>query len=117
MPARSSAPSNKGIKHTKKWRPGTVALREIRRYQKSVDLLLARKPFQMLVRQIAQECKANVRFQFGALLALQEAAEMHIVLLFEDAMSAAIHGGRVTLMRNDVHLAKRLRPGAFHAGT
>ena len=72
-------------KKAHRFRPGTVALREIKRYQKSTDNLLRRLPFQRLVREIAQAFKEDMRFQAGALLALQEAAEMHLVNLFEDS--------------------------------
>ena len=78
-------------------RPGTVALREIRRYQKSSELLIRRLPFQRLVREIAQDYKTDLRFQGSAVLALQESAEAYLVGLFEDAMLCALHAKRVTL--------------------
>jgi histone H3 len=93
----------------RRYRPGTVALREIRRYQKSTDLLIARLPFQRLVRQIAQEFMLDVRFQSTALIALQEAAEAYIVGLFEDTNLCAIHAKRVTIMPKDIQLARRIR--------
>ena len=73
--ARKTAPATGGVKKPHRFRPGTVALREIRKYQKSTDLLLRKLPFQRLVREIAQEFKADLRFQSSAVLALQEAAE------------------------------------------
>ena len=51
--ARKSAPATGGVKKPHRYRPGTVALREIRRYQKSTELLLWKLPFQRLVREIA----------------------------------------------------------------
>uniref|UniRef100_A0A6N2KAY2 Core Histone H2A/H2B/H3 domain-containing protein n=1 Tax=Salix viminalis TaxID=40686 RepID=A0A6N2KAY2_SALVM len=63
---------------------GTVALREIRKYQKSTELLIRRLPFQRLVREIAQDFKTDLRFQSSAVAALQEAAEAYLVGLFED---------------------------------
>lgn len=66
-----------------RYRPGTVALREIRRYQKSTDLLIRKLPFQRLVREIAQDFKNDLRFQGSAILALQEASESYLVGLFE----------------------------------
>merc|ERR1712224_1053166 len=67
-----------------RFRPGTVALREIRKYQKSTDLLIRKLPFQRLVRDIAHEYKTELRFQSSAVIALQEAAEAFLVGLFED---------------------------------
>ena len=82
-----------------RYRPGTVALREIRRYQKSTNLLLRKLPFQRLVREIAQAFNNDLRFQSTALLALQEASEAYLVSLFEDTNLCAIHAKRVTIMR------------------
>jgi len=73
-----------GIKKTRRFRPGTVALREIRRYQKSTELLIRKLPFQRLVREIAQDCKDGLRFQSSAIAALQEASEAYLTALFED---------------------------------
>ncbi len=107
--ARKSAPSTGGIRKPHRYRPGTVALREIRRYQKSTELLIRKLPFQRLVREIAQECKADLRFQSTAIAALQEAAEAYLVSLFEDVNLCAIHSKRVTIMARDIHLARRIR--------
>ena len=73
--ARKSAPATGGVKKPHRYRPGTVALREIRRYQKSTELLIRKLPFQRLVREIAQDFKTDLRFQGSAVLALQESAE------------------------------------------
>merc|ERR1712006_26820 len=70
--ARKSAPSTGGVKKPHRYRPGTVALREIRRYQKSTELLIRKLPFQRLVREIAQDFKTDLRFQSAAIMALQE---------------------------------------------
>lgn len=72
------------MRKTHRFRPGTVALREIRRYQKSTELLIRKLPFQRLVREIAQEFKMELRFQSTAIAALQEASEAYLVSLFED---------------------------------
>ncbi|PAV57347.1 hypothetical protein WR25_13741 [Diploscapter pachys] len=69
--ARKSAPSSGGVKKPHRYRPGTVALREIRRYQKSTELLIRKLPFQRLVREIAQDFKTDLRFQSAAIGALQ----------------------------------------------
>lgn len=92
-----------------RYRPGAVALREIRKYQKSTDLLIKKIPFQRLVREIAQEYKADLRFQSSAVAALQEASEAYLVRLFEDTNLCAIHAKRVTIMTKDIQLARRLR--------
>lgn len=102
--ARKSAPAAGGVKKPHRYRPGTVALREIRRYQKvrfrsaaiccfdslltlmmqSTELLIRKLPFQRLVREIAQDFKTDLRFQSSAVMALQESAEAYLVSLFED---------------------------------
>merc|ERR1711944_362832 len=74
--ARKSAPATGGVKKPHRYRPGTVALREIRRYQKSTELLLRKLPFQRLVREIAQDFKTDLRFQSSAVMALQEASAL-----------------------------------------
>ena len=109
--ARKSAPTATagGVKKPHRYRPGTVALREIRRFQKSTDLLIRKAPFQRLVREIAQDMKRDVRFQSTAVLALQEASEAYLVGLFEDTNLCAIHAKRVTIMPKDIQLARRIR--------
>ena len=108
--ARKSAPQTGGIRRKPhRYRPGTVALREIRRYQKSTDLMIKKLPFQRLVREIAQDFKKDAKFQGSALLALQESAEAYLVSLFEDTNLCAIHAGRVTIMPKDIELARRMR--------
>ncbi|GFH45240.1 hypothetical protein CTEN210_01714 [Chaetoceros tenuissimus] len=107
--ARKSAPVTGGVKKPHRYKPGTVALREIRRYQKSVDLLIRKWPFQRLVREIAQEFKMDLRFTPTAMLALQEAAEAYIVGVFEDTNLCAIHARRVTIMPADMQLARRIK--------
>lgn len=98
-----------GVKKPHRYRPGTVAIREIRKYQKSSDLLIRKLPFQRLVREITTNYKNEMRFQSSALLALQEATESYIVGLFEDANMCAIHAKRVTVMAKDIALARRIR--------
>ena len=107
--ARKSAPATGGVKKPHRYRPGTVALREIRRYQKSTELLIRKLPFQRLVREIAQDFKTELRFQSSAVLALQEASEAYLVGLFEDTNLCAIHAKRVTIMPKDIQLARRIR--------
>ena len=107
--ARKSAPTHGGVKKPHRYRPATVALRDIRRYQKSTDLLIRKLPFQRLVREIAQDYKSDLRFQSTAVLALQEASEAYLVGIFEDTNLAAIHAKRVTIMPKDLQLARRIR--------
>eukprot|EP00121_Abeoforma_whisleri_P006447 Awhi_evm1s5866 len=130
--ARKSAPATGGVKKPHRYRPGTVALREIRRYQKSTELLIRKLPFQRLVREIAQDFKTDLRFQSSAIAALQEAkiaqdfktdlrfqssaiaalqeaSEAYLVALFEDTNLCAIHAKRVTIMSKDIQLARRIR--------
>jgi len=106
--ARKTAAAAGGVKKPHRFRPGTVALREIRRYQKSTELLIRKLPFQRLVREIAQDFKTDLRFQSSAVMALQEAAEAYLVSLFEDTNLAAIHAKRVTIQPKDLALARRL---------
>jgi histone H3 len=100
---------NKTKKPRKKNPPGTVALRQIRTYQKSTELLIRKLPFQRLVRETAQSFKTDLRFRSDAILALQEAAEAYLVCLFEDTNLCAIHAKRVTIQVKDLQLAKRIR--------
>ena len=97
-----------------RFKSGTVALREIKRYQKSTALLIPRAPFQRLVRGICADIDNDLRFQAQALIALQEAAEAYLVGVLEDAGLCAIHAKRVTVMRQDMQLARRLRGDNNH---
>ncbi|KAF7137574.1 hypothetical protein RHSIM_Rhsim07G0204500 [Rhododendron simsii] len=106
---RKTVPAVGGVKKPHRYRAGTVALREIRQYQKTTDLLIRKLPFQRLVREISQVFKADLRFQSHAVLALQEAAEAYLVGLFEDTNLCAIHAKRVTIMSKDIQLARRIR--------
>lgn len=103
------APIAKTTPTRRRFRPGTVALREIRRYQKSTDLLLLKAPFQRVVRELASEMRDEVRFQSAAIAALQEAAEAYLIGLFEDTNLCAIHARRVTIMSKDMQLTRRIR--------
>ncbi|KIW21887.1 histone, partial [Cladophialophora immunda] len=96
-------------KKTRRYKPGTVALREIRRFQSSTTLLIRKGPFQRLVREIAQYFKGDLRFQSSAIAALQEATEAYLAGLFHDSNQCAIHAKRVTIQPRDIKLARRLR--------
>jgi histone H3/H4 len=97
------------VKKPHRYRPGTVALREIRRYQKSTELLMRKLPFQRLVREIAQDFKSDLRFAPAAMMALQEACEAYMVGLFEDTNLCALHARRVTVFPKDMQLARQIR--------
>jgi len=114
MPIATNDVGNKSVnlmvvKKSRRYRPGTKALREIRKYQKSTDLLIRKSPFQKLVREIARDIKHDVRFQSHAIMAIQEATEAYLVSLFDDTNLCAIHARRVTIMPRDVQLARRIR--------
>ena len=102
-----------GVRKPRRWRRGTVALREIRKYQKSTELLIRKLPFQRLLREIAQNIKHDLRFQSTAILALQEAAEDYLVKMFQQVNVCAIHGGRVTIQPKDVTLWRRIKGGNY----
>jgi len=106
-----SSASRKGVGLKKRrYRPGTKALQEIRRYQRSTDLLLRKLPFARLVREIGNMVAPEpFRWTAEALLALQEATESFMVGLFEDCNLCAIHAKRVTIMPKDLQLARRIR--------
>ena len=106
---KSTGQISAGVKKPHRYKPGTVALREIRKYQKSTELLLRKLPFQRIVRDIATDHKSDLRFHAGAILALQEATESYLVGLFEDTNLCAIHAKRVTIMPKDMQLARRIR--------
>ncbi|CAB1452753.1 unnamed protein product [Pleuronectes platessa] len=104
--ACKSAPATGGVKKPHRYRPVAVALREIRHYQNSTELLICKLPFQRLVREIAT---AFNTFQSSAVMALQKASEAYLVGLFEDSNQCAIHTKRVTIMPQDIQLASRIR--------
>ena len=113
--ARKSGPTG-GVKKPHRYRPGTVALREIRRYQKSTDLLIRKAPFCRLTREIMDSVQETLRTKEktermagAAILAIQEATESYLVGLNEDTNLCAIHAKRVTIMPKDIQLARRIR--------
>ncbi|KAI4292226.1 histone H3 [Pancytospora philotis] len=106
----SETPSSGAVKKHR-YKPGTVALREIRRYQRSTERLIRKLPFQRMCRYICREQAnaADIRFQGPALVALQEATELYLVGLFEDALLCAQHAKRVTVFGKDFLLVSRIR--------
>ena len=89
-----------------RYRPGMVALREIRRYQKSTELLIRKLPFQHLVHEILQGYSVGYRVTLARMLALQEVAEVYLVQLLKDSNLCAIHAKRVTIQPKDIQLAR-----------
>ena len=106
---RKNTPATGGIKKPHRYRPGMVALREIRRYQKSTELLCRKLAVSRLIREIAQDFKTELRFQSAAIAAIHEAMESYMVYLFEDTNLCAIHTKRVTITPRDMQLARRIR--------
>jgi len=106
----SGAAGTPGTPRNRRYRPGTRALMEIRKYQKSSNLLIPRLPFSRVIREVCEQiCPRGLRFQSSAVNALQEAAEAYLVTLFEDSLLCTIHAKRVTLMPKDMTLARRIR--------
>ena len=96
-------------KRKRRFRVGTQALRQIRTYQKSTEMLVRKLPFQRLVRHLVEKRNPKVRMQTAALYVMQQATEAFVVSLFEDTNLCAIHAKRVTVMQKDLQLAKRIR--------
>ena len=101
-------PSTGGIKKPRHYRPSTVALHEIRRYQKMAELLIRKLPFARLVQEVAQDFKTGLHFQWEAIAALQEASEAYLMGLLEDTNLCAIQVKRVTIMPKDIQLAHHI---------
>lgn len=109
--ATGSRAQDQADRRKRRLRPGTNALREIRQYQRSTDLLLRKLPFARLIREIANSMTTNgfiFQWQAAAILCLQEATEAYLVFLLEQTNLCAIHARRVTIMQQDIQLARRL---------
>ena len=98
-----------GIKKKRRFRPGTVALRDIRKYQKSTEPLIRKLPFQRLVREIAGQIMTDLRFTSGAIAALHESSEAFLVQMFEGVNLIALHSKRPTIMAKDIQLLRKIR--------
>lgn len=107
------APKAPGTKRNRRWRPGTVALREVRKYQKTTGTLIRKAPFQRLVREVGHGAKDGLRWAAAAVGAVQEATESYVIGLLSDSNLCALHARRVTIMPRDIHLARRLRGERF----
>ncbi len=82
---------------------------EIRKYQRSTQLLIRKAPFCRLVKEVTQVFHHTLRWRVDAIEALQVAAEDFLIKLMEDANCCAIHAKRVTIFPRDIHLARRIR--------
>ncbi|MBI88251.1 MAG: hypothetical protein CMB67_04405 [Euryarchaeota archaeon] len=104
-----------GSRKPRRWKPGTVALRDIRKLQRSTELLIRKLPFSRIVRESAEQQASmsafpeGVKFQKQAIEALQEATEAYLVDLFADTNLAAIHRKRQTVQPKDIQITRRLR--------
>ncbi len=108
MAARRSAPGTGGMKLKRKSKPGKKALREIKKWQATEMLLIRRLPFELLVKEVGNECKTDLKWSRFATMALQEAVEAVVVELLELANLLAIHAGRVTILLKDLKLARKI---------
>ncbi|KAG8347486.1 histone H3 variant [Trypanosoma vivax] len=110
--ARLSAKKITNSGHPKRrhrWRPGTVVLREVRRYQGSTDFLIQRAPFRRFLREVVSNLKDSYRMSASCLEALQESTELYVTSVLADANLCTLHANRVTLFPKDIHLALKLR--------
>ena len=89
-------------------RRGLKALKEIKRYQSSTDMLIKRLPFQRVVREIAQTIRTDLRFQSIAIMVLQKVGEAFLVGLLVQSNLCAIHAKWVTVMTKDIQLVQRI---------
>ena len=92
-----------------RWRPGTVALREVRKFQKTTEHLIRKAPFVRLIRECIFKTKESIRLSVSACEAIQDATESYMTGLLSDANLCTLHAKRVTLMPRDLKLARRLR--------
>jgi histone H3 len=96
-------------KRVRRFKPGTVALKEIKKYQKTTNFTIPRASFESLARRISCQHGDNLKFQPKALEALQEAAEAHLVDLLSKSNLCAIHAKRETVMPSDMRLVVEIR--------
>lgn len=107
-----------GVKKPHRFRPGTVANREIRKYQsgaKATELLIPKVAVQRLVKEIMAERNAELRLGKKALALLQLALEDEVLKQMQITNESAIHAGRITIQPKDMVHANRVRdihPGA-----
>jgi len=98
-----------GVKRVHRYRPGTVALREIRKFERSTETLIPKLPLQRLVKKVAQNYRTDLGFQSTAIATLQKASEDYLIGIMADSVMCMLHGGRKTMMMKDLQLARRVR--------
>lgn len=106
--AYKTNPTDSPIKK-RRYRAGTVALREIKKYQRTTENLIKRAPFKRLVQEVLRDFGDELRVSKEAVSCLQESAEMFLINLLEDTQLAAIHAKRITIQPTDMQFARRLR--------
>ncbi|KAL7502330.1 hypothetical protein ACHAXN_000309, partial [Cyclotella atomus] len=117
--SRKSAPATGGVKKPHCYHPGTVLLREIRPYQKSVDLMFPKAPYMRFLRLLQQDSPSEYKrrdngddyrwHQGAAILATQTAAEDYLTRQLEDANVCALHSKRCTVMPKDIQLVRHIK--------
>jgi histone H3 len=108
-PAKSN-PSTPAVKKPHRFRPGTVAIREIKRFQKiSNCLIFAKHPFERYTRAIIARYHPTMKISKDVFSILQYYIEQYIVNVLKDSNDAAIHCGRVKLMSVDIRFICKLR--------
>lgn len=107
--ARAEAPRSGGIRRPRRYRPGTVAIRDIKKYQKTTNLLIPKVPMKRYVQEVYHDIKSDLRMQGLAHEGLQESLEAHLLALFDHTQYCAEHAGRITIMPKDISLARRIR--------
>lgn len=107
--ARASAPRSGRVRRPHRYRPGTVAIREIRHYQKTTERVLPKLSVQKFVKELGQDIKSDLRYPHGAQDSIHEMVEDHLAGLFNHSQSCAIHAKRTMILPKDIQLARRLR--------
>ena len=106
---RNAVDSGSANRKRRRYRPGTIALREIKKQQNRTNLLIKKLPFERTLREIMRDYKDLLRISGdGTLDAFQEMTEALIIKSLEDAQLCSIHAGRVTVKKDDMILARKI---------
>lgn len=101
-----------------RFRPGTVSLREIRRFQKTSNCLtFAKFPFEKLVRGVVAEHTKDsgvMKVSKDVFIILQYFVEQKVVEILKNANFAAVHAGRVKLMPVDIDFICAVSEGTMN---
>lgn len=107
------------VRRRRRYKPGTVALREVRRYQRGTDLLIRRLPYQRFVRSVADTHASGtnnaegLRFQGAAIDLLQEASENYLISCLIDAKKLSAHANRIGVNKRDIAMVLEVRNAAW----